>query len=334
MRLKVANRIGGSLAAALFVALGVLACKGTGSYESGVKGFGLEGYVKGTYTCGAQGPGARVDEVRDDARVDLEFRDGQGNKVGGATGVSAGQSVPVPVGTTTVTVSGPSSATSCTGCSGSGLVDNAGGDGGSQAFEITEEITLDPSDYRNLQSHHAPSVGHQAVRPFMPKDYWLYVFPFDAQIDSEVPEFGPLSNTYAQFDIHSAAGKTSDQLWAMVAPVMLSEIGNQPAVPSNIEVKSFFKIVPNQSGFGARLYVADRTAAFEAFHFELNGALMATLGANSTLTSEPNGWKVLEVPIGVSDFIFNGNISSNAMTVWTDTAESGVEGFEGNVAYW
>lgn len=305
------------------VALSFAACTGTGYVEATGAGFGVSGKIKGVYHNCGQAKCAHFDEIRGNARVDVEFRDANGNKIQGtgATGVAAGDSVTVPAGAATMTVSGPSSATSCTGCgsgSGSGTGGGTGGTGGTgTGGQMADAFT--PSDLETALVNQGEA--------------WLYVFPLDAQIEAPAPSSGRLSNTYASFDFRFRGQTTHDQLWALVAPIMLADVGSMPAAPRGVKVNSFMRVVTDANGVGARLYVVDSTNLFKSFRFTLNGSTIADLNHNSLSYQAPGGWRVIEVPIRIKDLVINGNSSSNDYRVEADGGD-GLEGYEGSLAYW
>lgn len=304
MKLMHLDKWGFGVVAAVLV-LAVVACEGTGSIKGETEFLGAGGSIDISWNNSS----ATVDRTRGDARVDIVFRDAQGNEIAGSggQGVGPGQSVAVPSGATTMTVSGPSNSTTCTGCTGGGGM--AQGD----------DFTLDQSS--DVKT---------------PVQKWMVLFALDADMDVNAPEYGPLSNTVASFDFLVLPATTASQLFGLIAPIVIADMGNQPAVPSYVTVNFFSRMVPDPSGLGAGIFVADRTAEFQSFAFSLDGVTRATLGWNSVVRTAPFGWQVIETRVNANDLIFTngGNSGAHSFTIEADTLEGDNEGYAGSLAYW
>lgn len=279
----------------LGIALAVAGCASDqGSVSGGAKLGPAEFTIEGQWGSKA----LQVTNPPNVARVDVEFRDAQGNVLpgSGATGVPTGGIVSIPDGAAVVVISGASQATTCTGCLNGG-----------------ESAGPDPAS----GSGRAPASLQGKVKRF------LYGAPLKALLDPDAPEYGPLANTAWYVDVYAAASKTPSQLFAMAAPFLLSAPLNEPPVSGNVQVGAVARVVPNTGSQGARLFVSSVSAdPFEQFDFFLNGILYADLATNSTQHAPQNGWQAVEVAIPLSDFNLPGGLFDNEFETVTKTVEA------------
>jgi hypothetical protein len=166
-----------------------------------------------------------------------------------------------------------------------------------------------------------------------PLEHFIVFIPFDAAIDLG-PGWGTLANVHADFRYRSTQRLSQDELFALVAPYVMSDIGNQPALAPGLDVLLLARCVPNANGRGGRLFVTDRTAGFESFRFEMNGVELATLQHDSLQYDAPNGWKVVETDIEWSDFSIDPTGgSTNTFRLTMDTLEDDEVGLGAIIEY-
>jgi len=295
--------------AALIVACAVfVACKSL-QVEIEIESFGYEGTIHGHFSKTGEDLEATIDQTANDARVDVEFRDADGNKLGGATGLAPGDSVAVPDGSAVMVISGPSTATSCTGCNGT-PAPIAGGRSGGRALAPVRS-TVDPTER------------------------FIYGFPCEPAIATSEPIWGPLANIHWNIWLRTSGPKTASQLFAEIAPIVMAAPGSAPAIPHRTRVNLLAKVVPNDSGAGARLHVSDKTAGFTRCDLVLNHVTIGTLSSNSVVYGAANGWQVVEIPIAADDFQFTANGSDNVFALTVMTQEDlHPNGFTGRAFYW
>jgi hypothetical protein len=307
------ERRGRSVAAILLIAVGTAltlwACKGSGSLRIECTTPLGGGSVETEWDTNQ---GGRITSSPGNANCDVRFT-GPGGTTGTAQNVPVGQTIPIPAGTTGAVITGihPRS--------------GPGGDGGGGMADILREELA--ADIGQTGGHGRR--GSQAV----PFEYFIVVMPLDAAIDLG-PSWGALSNVYGDFRYRSTSILTADDLYNLVSPYVLTDIGNQPALVPGLDVRLLARCVPNANGRGGRLYVADVTRRIESFEFLMNGVELATLDHDCFLHDAPNGWKVVETEIEFSDFNIYPGGSSNTFRLTLETDESGEVGLASTLEYY
>ena len=296
------ERRGRSIAAILLIAacaaLTLAACKGSGEFRIEATSPLGDASIEAEWDSSR---GGRITASPGSANCDIRFTGPGGSTTGTLQNVPVGQTFPIPEGTTGAVVTG---------------VHPGGGSSGGVTggmCEISEEALV--SDVR--QSGPSPRTDERA-RPF---EYFIVVIPFDAAIDLG-PGWGPLSNVYGDFRYRSRSILMPDDLFDLIAPYVLTDIGNQPAVVSGLDVRLLARCVPNPDGRGGRLLVTDQTRRIESFLFRMNGVELATLAHDSLLHDAPHGWKVVETELEFSDFSIYPGGSTNAFELELDTSET------------
>lgn len=124
------------------------------------------------------------------------------------------------------------------------------------------------------------------------------------------------TNVCASFIVHERAGRSAEELWGVVKPVVLGGPGTQ--VASNVEVDSFVTMTPVSGG--ARLSAAD-TGHFTRFRLRWNGhddyATLVDM-TNVALTQWDNGWEVASTFIPFNDFDLSGALNGCLLDVVND----------------
>ena len=264
------------------VALGILACGTTISARASMDGSKIEVGVDFA-------PGDKtvfIEKTTGNARVDIEFRDANGNVLGTVTGAGPGDSVPIPDGAATGIVSGPSTATSCTGCA-------PPGGGGTNATK---------AGYQSME----PTAGFTG-------EYWVAVLPMAVFPDPSAPDSGPLANKSAGFVIQSERPLTMEQRFNRIRAYLFAGPLAAPKVPADVEIEHLAWMEPNEFGPGARLWSYAVTDDWFLYDPLWNGS---TLGYTTHLPG--NGWTVRESSVPLSSFNVPG---FNQLTVTSQTAE-------------
>ena len=294
-------RRGRSIAAVLLVAavtaLTLVACKGSGRVRIEAEGPGFGGSIGAAWDTTR---GGRITDSPGNARCDVRFTGPGGTTTGTVQNVAIGQTIPIPPGTTDAVVTGvhPQS--------------GPGGDGTGGMSDVTEgALALDLGQGGGNRSRSARAV---------PFEYFVVVMPLDAAIDLG-QGWGPLANVYGDFRYRSTEILDQDDLYNLVAPYVTADIGSQPALVPGLDVRLLARCVPNANGRGGRLYVTDHTSGIESFEFVMNGVELATLGHDSVLHDAPNGWKVVETDLELSDFNIYPGGSANSFRLSLDTSE-------------
>jgi len=296
------ERRGRSVAAILLIAactaLTLWACKGSGELRLELTTPAGDASVVGSWDSS----GGRITQSPGNANCDVRFTGPDGTTTGTAQNVPVGQTIPVPAGTTGAVITGihPRS--------------GPGGDGGGGMADILGD-ELD-ADIGQTGGH-----GRRGGRE-VPYEYFIVVVPFDAAIDLG-PSWGALSNVYGDFRYRSTSILTLDDLYNLVAPYVLADIGNQPALVPGLDVRLLARCVPNANGRGGHLRVTDVTRRIESFEFRMNGVELATLDHDSLLYDAPNGWQVVETEIEFSDFNIYPGGSTNDFRLTLETSEAG-----------
>jgi|GEM_PF-3042639 len=289
MRLGVATILAGAL---------ILACKGTGEIEAGAD-------VHGHHT-GVSVRWRNVDENQKeiemvatphDVRVDIVFRDADGNEIpnSGAQGVAPGGTVPVPPGTVAATISGPSNTSPCAGCSGGG--ESVPGSAGGRS---PANLTAIPASTVHYFSHGVPITAAMSVE-----------------------DVGALSNTLWSIQFTDSAGLTPADIYERVAPIVEAPALGTPAMPANMIVESLVKMLPNPGGNGALLVCKDQSSApFLEFDMDWNEADYADLTWNSQQYALAGSWHAVSIDIPALDFRLIGEDGSfNQLSLVTRTVE-------------
>lgn len=301
MKILFARR-GRSLAALLliatFTALTLVACKGSGRFRVEGEGPGATVSVEAEWDSEQ---GGKITKSPGNANCDVQLIGRNGETTGTVTNVPVGHVFPIPPGTTGGVVTGvhPSS--------------GQGGNGSGGMADVSHDDFA--SDIEQTSSHSRRTVQ---TAPF---EYFISVIPLDAAIDLGAG-WGALSNVYGDFRYRSTEQLTPNNLYNIVAPYVLTDIGNQPAVVPGLEVRLLARCVPNANGRGGRLYVTDKTQGIKAFEFMMNGIELASLNHDSLLYDAPNGWKVVEVEIEFSDFNIYPGGSTNTFRLTLETSEA------------
>jgi len=280
----------------LALALGIGACSGTTTVDA----HGEIGPLKGGFTIShhsdPSGGTATIKGIPDGKRADIRFYDAHGNEIPGSavTGAGNGQPFPVPAGTASAVWSGPSSASSCTGC------------------------------IQNLRSPSGSvNTTNLGIPVNSPLEYFIGGEPVSPETDPDAATYGPLANTMFLFRIQAGPGLSASQLFGMVANIVMADPLDPPRVPRNVEIEQLVKIIPNTFGLGAKVYTCDVSRQpFQSFEMDWNGAFFADLSVNSTVFDLPHGWRVIEVPLSLSDFnLIGNNGSDNHLSIWSKTME-------------
>jgi len=154
-------------------------------------------------------------------------------------------------------------------------------------------------------------------------EYFVGGGPVSAETDPDAATYGPLANTMFLFRIQAGPGLSASQLFGMVANIVMADPLDPPRVPRNVEIEQLVKIIPNTLGLGAKVYTYDVSRQpFERFEMNWNGAFFADLSVNSTVFDLPHGWRVIEVPLSLSDFnLIGDNGSDNQLAILSKTVE-------------